>query len=434
VTADATYAGLRDPAIREADAALTAYLADTSSTDDPYPLYARIRELAPVHRCSLGYWVVTDYETSVTALRHPALSRERAAAVQFRWLGVEGDPPEVIQAIDSWLATILNRDPPEHSRLRALVSRAFTPRAVTRWRERTETIVDGIIDGVGDRESFDLLSDIAYPVPEAVIADLMGVPLADHELWKLWMVGIGQGATFSRSVDGDAAPMPSGVRERAQESIRLAYQYFHDLVERRRGETGTDLLSLLIQAEEDGDRLSQTELVGTLILLVLAGHETTANLIANGVLALLRNPDQWRLLHEHPELAGGAVEEVLRYDGPARGQPRIATEALDLGGHRIEAGEQVMVIVNAANRDPARFPEPDRFDITRGDGGHLAFATGVHYCVGAALARLEGEVALQRLAERFPDLYLGSDTWTYKRSHGRNLTTLPVVRTAAAML
>jgi cytochrome P450 len=416
-------------ALADADAELANYFLDPSSSTDPFPMYHRLRELAPVHRSSLGYWVVTDYENSVAAFRHPALSRELAAAIQFRWLGVDGDPAPVVEAIDAWLATMLNRDPPAHTRLRSLVSRAFTPRAITAWRGRTEMIVDGILDRLAGRPRFDALEELAYPVPEAVIAELLGVPLADHLLWKQWMVGIGQSAMFGRSADGAAAPTPPGVRERAQESITLAFAYFRDLVARRREEPSDDLLTALIEAVDGGDRLTETELVGALILLVLAGHETTANLIANGILAFLRHPDQFRLLQEHPELAGGAVEEVLRFDSSSRGQPRIALARVEIGGAVIEKGDQVMIVIPAANRDPKRFADPDRFDITRGDGGHVAFASGVHFCVGAALARMETEVTFRKIAERLGDLRLEGEDIGYKRSHGRNLLSLAVVST-----
>jgi cytochrome P450 len=224
------------------------------------------------------------------------------------------------------------------------------------------------------------------------------------------------------------------VREPALRSLRAWYDYFGALVDRRRGDHGSDLLSLLVQAEEDGDRLNRDELIGTLTVLVQAGHETTSNLVTNGLLALVRHPEQYRALRADPERAGAVVEEVLRYDGPARGQPRVATEGLEVGGKEIAPGDLVMVIVNAANRDPARFPDPDRFDIGRDTSGHLAFASGIHYCVGAALARMEAEVAFRAIAEE-PDVFaLATDRLQYKPSHGRNLVALPVERRPATTL
>jgi cytochrome P450 len=266
-------------------------------------------------------------------------------------------------------------------------------------------------------------------VPETVICEILGVPRADHDLWKSWSSGINQAAIFAgRNKDSD--DLPPEVRGKAQQSLLSWYRYFSALVARRRtsGEEAQDIISLLVRAEEEGDRLNEEELVGTLILLIGAGHETTANLIANGMLALMRNPDQYELLRADPSLASGLVEEALRFDGSARGQPRVALEDMELGGRTIAAGDTVMVIVNAANRDPARFAEPDRFDIRRGDSGHVAFASGLHYCVGAALARMEAEVAFRKLAEMDGELELVTDDLTYKPTHGRNLTSLPVRR------
>jgi cytochrome P450 len=370
---------------------------------------------------------VTGFAEAEACFRDGRLSRQEAAARQFRWIGREGDPPEVVRVVDSWLSTILNLDPPDHTRLRRLVSRAFTSRAVAEWKMRTEEIVDDLLANLRRKKGFDLLRDFAYPLPETVICELLGVPAQDHSKWKAWTGGMGQAAIFlgrNRAED----ELPHEMRAGAQQSLLKWYEYFQALVERRRGTIGgSDLLSRLVDAQDGADRLSENELIGALTLLVQAGHETTANLIGNGMLAMMRSPEQYALLRREPARAAGAVEEILRYDGPARGLPRVAIEDLVVGAKRIRKGEQILVLINAANRDPERFSDPDRFDIQREDTGHLAFASGIHFCVGAALARMEAEVAFRKIGDLDVVLELASEDLSYKRSHGRNLTRLPVV-------
>ena len=411
--------------------AVAGYLSDTSSLSDPYPLYRRLRELEPVHWSDeLGFWVVTGFADAEACFRDPRLSRYEAGMRQFGWIATSDDPPEIQRAVTAWRSTILNLDPPDHTRLRRLISRAFTVRAVRAWEHRTEAIVDRVLDDLGDRGEFDLLSEVAYPIPEAVICEVLGVPLEDHDRWKSWNGGMNQAAIFAgRNRTGD--DLSPEVRRLAQSTVTQWYEYFSQLVNRRRGGAGADLVSMLVRVEEDGDRLSEVELIGTLTLLIGAGHDTTANLIANGMLALMRNPDQYARLRSEPDCAGGMVEEVLRFDGSARGQPRVALEDLCVGGRTISAGQTVMVIVNAANRDPARFVDPDRFDITRADPGHLAFASGIHFCVGAALARMEAEVAFRKIAQLSGIFELATEGLAYRRTHGRNLTSLPVRRRAS---
>jgi cytochrome P450 len=418
--------------VEPVEAAIARYLRDTSSLTDPYPIYRRLREVDPVHWSeALGYWVVTSHRDAETCFRDQRLSRHAAGLRQFGWVAAPGGPPEIERAVTTWLSTILNLDPPDHTRLRLLISRAFTPRAVAAWQSRTEQVVDTVLAGVEDERRFDLLAEIAYPVPETVICEVLGVPVEDHDRWKVWNGGFNRAAIFAgrnRGVD-DLAP---DVRRRAQDALLRWYDYFSDLVRRRRGSTGDDLVSLLVRAEEEGDRLSENELIGTLTLLIGAGHDTTANLVANGMLALMRHPDQYALLRQEPQRAGDVVEEVLRYDGPARGQPRVALSDAAVAGRTIRAGDTVMVIVNAANRDPDRFPDPDRFDITRRDTGHLAFASGIHFCIGAALARMEAEVVFRKIAQLDTVLELDDAPLAYKPTHGRNLTALPVRRRRGA--
>jgi len=418
---------IRTPSEEKVAHDVAAFLGDTSSSTDPYPLYARLRELEPVHWSEvLGCWVVTSYAHAEECFRDVRLSRYEAGFRQFDWIVTEDDPPDVRRAVDTWRSTILNLDPPDHTRLRKLISRAFTVRAVSAWKQRTETIVDTVLNGVEGRAELDLLNDVAYPIPEAVICEILGVPVEDHDTWKSWSGGLNRTAIFSgRSRDTDDLPVE--VRKVAQESLLNWYYYFNDLISRRRGSTSDDLVSLLVRAEEEGDRLTIDELIGTLTLLINAGHDTTANLIGNGMLALMRHPQQYALLRADPELrAAAVVEETLRYDGSARGQPRVALTDLEVGGRLISAGDTVMVIVNAANRDPERYTRPEEFDIERSDQGHLAFASGIHFCVGASLARMEAEVAFRKLGELPSVFTLASQELSYRPTHGRSLTGLPV--------
>ncbi len=424
------------PELDTASADVAAYLRDTSSSTNPYPAYRRLRELAPVHWSEEnGYWIVTGFAAAESLFRDSRMSRHEAGQRQFGWLKGSNDDPAVSRAVDAWLSTVLNLDPPEHTRLRRLASRAFTPRAVASWEPRTNEIVDDILASASTEPGpIDLVSRICYPIPEIVICEVLGVPAEDHDRWKQWSSGLNQAAVFAgRSKPGQA--LPAEALQQAQQSIVNWYEYFAELVGRRHGADGDDLISVLVRLEEEGDRLTEIELVGMLTLLIGAGHDTTANLIANGMLALMRHPDQYRRLRHDPSLAPGMVEEVLRYDGPARGQPRVATDDIEIAGRTIHAGDLVMVIINAANRDPVRFTEPERFDITRGDSSHLAFASGIHFCLGTALARMEATIAFRKIAE-LPDVFELFDDkldnkLDYKRTHGRNLTALRVRRRRA---
>jgi cytochrome P450 len=403
------------------------YLGDTSSSSDPYPLYARLREIEPVHWSQThGYWIVTTHAEAEECFRDARLSRHEAGFRQFGWIATEDDPPEVKRAVDTWRSTILNFDPPDHTRLRKLISRAFTARAVSAWKSRTEAIVGGVLDRIRSEDEFDLLKLVAYPIPETVICELLGVPLEDHDRWKTWSSGMNSAAIFAgRNQSGD--DLPAELRRPAQQALMNWYGYFSELIAARDSSSGDGLIALLVRAEEEGDRLTTDELIGTLTLLIGAGHDTTANLIANGMLALMRNPDQYALLREDPQQrATNMVEETLRFDGSARSQPRVALVDMEIGGRMISAGDTVMVIANAANRDPARFPDPDRFDLNRRDTGHLAFASGIHFCVGAALARMEAEVAFRKIAELDSVFELATQKLAYRPTHGRNLTALPV--------
>jgi pimeloyl-[acyl-carrier protein] synthase len=385
---------------------------DPAFVADPYPTYRRLRAEDPVHHSPLGFWVLTRYDDVIAALRDPRLAKEAIAAfVAARF----GAPMPALGL------SMLDRDPPDHTRLRSLVSKAFTPRVVEGLRPRIQQIVDGLLDRVQSAGSMDLIEEFAYPIPVIVICEMLGVPVEDHERFKGWSLDI------ARGLDSVLLPPDSDVPRRSMAARGALADYFRELIARRRASPRADMLSGLIAAEEAGDRLSENELLATCILLLIAGHETTVNLIGNGTLALLRHPDQLRLLRGNPGLIAGAVEELLRFDGPVQRTARIPSEDVVIDGHTIAKGEMLMPFIGAADRDPAQFPEPDRLDITRTDNRHIAFGWGIHFCLGAPLARVEGQIAINTLVQRLPKLALATDAPEFRQSLTlRGLKSLPV--------
>ena len=385
---------------------------DPEFLDDPYPTYHLLRTEDPVHRSPLGFWVLTRYDDVVAALRDPRLVKEPIAAFVAARFGAP---------IPALGLSMLDRDPPDHTRLRSLVSKAFTPRVIEKLRPHIQKIVDDLLDRVEGQGSMDLIDQFAYPLPVTVICGMLGVPVADHERFRQW------GLDLARSLDTIMLPPDSEVGRRGVASRRALAEYFRGLIAERRAAPRDDLLSGLIAAEEAGDTLTEEELLATSILLLVAGHETTVNLIGNGTLALLRHPEQLRLLRGQPELIVSAVEELLRYDGPVQRTARIPSADVTFGGRTIGKGEMVMPFIGAADRDPAQFPNPDRLDITRGDNRHIAFGLGIHFCLGAPLARVEGQIAISTLVRRFPNLALATDTPEHRQSLTlRGLKSLPV--------
>jgi cytochrome P450 len=385
---------------------------DPAFVADPYPTYHRLRAEDPVHRSPLGFWILTRYEDVVAALRDPRLGKEAIAAFVAARFGA---------AVPAVGLSMLDRDPPDHTRLRSLVSKAFTPRVVEGLRPHIQQIVDGLLDRVQGAGAMDLIEQFAYPLPVIVICELLGVPVEDHERFKGWSLDI------ARGLDSILLPPDSEVPRRSIASRTALADYFRELIVRRRAAPRADMLSALIAAEEAGDKLSEQELLATCILLLIAGHETTVNLIGNGTLALLRHPDQLRRLRESPALIGSAVEELLRYDGPVQRTARIPSEDVVIDGRTIGKGEMVMPFIGAADRDPAQFPEPDHLDIARTDNRHIAFGWGIHFCLGAPLARVEGQIAINTLVQRLPKLALATDAPEFRESLTlRGLKSLPV--------
>ena len=386
---------------------------DPDFVADPYPMYHRLRAEDPVHRSPLGFWVLTRYPDVMASLRDPRLIKEPIAAFVAARFGMAVPPGLGLSMLD--------RDPPDHTRLRSLVSKAFTPRALERLRPGIQQTVDGLLDQVSGRGAMDLIEEFAYPLPVRVICEMLGVPVKDHERFKAW------GLDIARGLDAIMLPPDSEVGRRSVSGRRALAEYFRELIAERRAAPRDDMLTALIAAEEAGDKLSEEELLATCILLLVAGHETTVNLIGNGTLALLRHPAELRKLREHPGLIGSAVEELLRFDGPVQRTARIPSEDVTIGGHTIGKGEMVMPFLGAADRDPAQFPDPDRLDITRADNRHIAFGMGIHFCLGAPLARMEGQIAINTLLARLPKLALATDRPAFRQSLTlRGLASLPV--------
>lgn len=364
---------------------------------DPYPQYAAWRAENPIlFDAGWGGWTVTGYDAVAATLRDPRFGADRTE-IFFGHLDADGRSRlQYLARIQR--AMMLFADPPRHTRLRGLVNRAFTPRVVASMRDTIQMLIDDLLDATADRGQMDVIRDLAYPLPTMVIARLLGVPPEDRTRLKAWSddfaVFIGGGATLP------------GVPERADASVRELSAYLREIVAERRRAPGVDLISGLLQAEERGDVLDEDELYATCMLVLIAGHETTTNLIGNGLLALLIHPGERARLQDDPALLPGAIDELLRYDSPVQVTSRIPRETFSWEGHTFRAGQFVDLWLGAANRDPARFPEPDRLDLSRVDNRHLAFGYGAHFCIGAPLARLEGERAIGTVLRRFPGLKL----------------------------
>jgi cytochrome P450 len=357
---------------------------------DPYPVYAALRAQGPVHRVLTpegeDLWIVVGHEACRAAFVDPRFSRDWR-----RYGHLAPHLPAYAQGPGNF--HVLLSDPPDHTRMRRLVAREFTPRRVEALAPRVQQITDELIDAMeadGTRRA-DVVDALAFPLPMTVVCDLLGVPDLDREAFRGW------------SNEAVAPTSP----EAEQAAYAAAMPYLTGLIQAKRKAPGEDLLSALIHtADQDGDRLSEDELLSMAFLLIVAGHETTVNLIGNGLRALFRHPDQLALLRGDPDgLIDGAVEETLRHDGPVEGStPRIAREDVEFRGAHIPAGSSVVIVMADADRDTARFDDADRFDIRRDARGHLAFGHGIHFCIGAPLARLEGRIALRTLLERFEDL------------------------------
>ena len=393
-------------------------LLDSQVLANPYPVYHRLRAEDPVHwNENWDCWILTRYTDVLESMKDSRLSNARIIAY------LDQLPETVRQSmhplkrhISTWLAF---KDPPDHTRLRQLVSNAFSSRVVEAMRPRIEAIVSKLLQAVRCNGRMDVIHDFAHPLPSIVITEMLGVPPEGRDQCKKWSDDI---VAFLGS--GRARPDRS---ERAQQSVHSLKAYMQGIVTERRKNPKEDLVTALIDAEEQGAKLSEEELVGNCISLLIAGHETTTNLIGNGLLALLQNPAQLQKLKENPALIETAVEELLRYDSPLQRNWRMATEDLVIGGRRIREGQIVLQLLSAANRDPAQFPDPDRLDITRRPNRHVAFGYGIHFCLGAPLARVEAQIAIRTLLGHLPALRLTGEQLEWQENIAvRALKSLPV--------
>ncbi|MEU1255323.1 cytochrome P450 [Streptomyces chartreusis] len=378
--------------------------------DHPHDVYRRLRDTAPVHRIAGAdgnpAWVVTRYQDVREALTDPRLSVDKRHAKEGNYQGLTLPP-----ALD---ANLLNMEAPDHTRIRRLVVRAFTARRVEQLRAPIRETADRLLDALGPHGTTDLIASYAAPLPITVICDLLGVPDRHRRDFRVW-------------TDTLVAPDPSRPQE-AKAAVVAMLGFFGALLADKREEPADDLLSDLIAVRDEGDRLSEDELMSLAFLILFAGYENTVQLIGNAVLALLRHPEQLDALRADPKRIAAAVEEFHRFEGPALlAIRRFPTEDMTIGGVPVPAGETVLLSLAAANRDPARFPDPDRLDLSRDTSGHLALGHGVHHCLGAPLARAETEIALTALLERFPELALADGEPQWRRSlRARGLLALPV--------
>jgi cytochrome P450 len=385
-----------------------AALRGTPLYDDPFPAIHHLRSIAPVHETPLGTWRLSRYADCVRLLREVRCGVRRRDGTLPRRSDEQG-PAEFM----------LQQDPPNHTRLRKLVSKAFTPRAVESWRPRVRAIVDEQLGGAFEAGEMDVIAGLALPVPATLICELLGVPVADRDHFTVWT------ADATHGLAGNQAPPET--QQRARDAAMGLAGYFTALIEDRRKHLTDDLLSVLIRAEEEGDRLSQTELIVQSIGLLIAGFETTIGLIGNGAAAFARHPAACETLRARPDLVPNAIDECLRFDGPIGMTVRVLHEDADFGGRRIPADTEVFAILWGANRDPEVFPDPDRFHIERSNAhDHLAFGGGTHFCLGSHLARMEAQEALGALVTRAPRLELLDERIAWGASLFRVPARLPM--------
>jgi cytochrome P450 len=399
-------------------------LGNPATNANPFPEFARLRAEDPVHwSAAMKAWIITRYaDVKQVALNNRQISADRLTPFFKSNPDYQrGSIESLVRYLNHWMVF---RDPPDHTRLRRLFNKAFTPSAVANLRPNIEDIVAHLIGGMlakaGRGETVDFIADFAYPLPASVIMDLLGVPRADLERVKVWSDDI---ALFIGT-----AQVAGNKYLRAEAGAKAMADYFRTLVEARTAAPTQDMISQLVLARDENDALSTDEIIGTSILLLFAGHETTTNLIGNGFLYSMKHRHEWQRLVGDPAMASSAVEEYLRYDGPSGALARVAAADIEMGGKTIREGQRVFAFVNSANRDPDAFDDPERFDIGRLHNPHMTFGHGIHFCLGAPLARLEAEIAAIRLAERLPQIRLRGDSPEWHDSLIlRGVKSLPVL-------
>lgn len=398
--------------------ALLLQLLDPATRADPYPTYRRIRERGPLHMPESNLTVFSSFADCDEVLRHPASCSDRTKSTIAQRHMAELDSAPRPQGTSSFLFL----DPPDHTRLRKLVSKAFVPKVIKALEPDITALVGGLLDRVEARAgSFEVITDLAYPLPVAVICRLLGVPIEDEPRFSWASELLAAALDPFVALTGET----SDLFDEQMKAGQWLSEYLRDLIERRRSQPGEDLMSGLIQVEESGDQLTENEIVATCNLLLIAGHETTVNLIANATLAMLRHPREWSALGADAGRASAVVEETMRYDPPVQLASRIAGEDMTIGGVTVPEGDTMMLLLAAAHRDPAANERPDEFDPDRGSIRHIGFGKGPHFCLGAPLARLEAGAALSAVAARFPQAQLAADP-VYKRNLTlRGMSALP---------
>ena len=387
---------------------------------DPYPVLRQLREENPVYWSdSIGGWIVTRYDDIVTTFRDVcSYSNEGRLARAVEYLPSESR--EKFKVFEDHYRTkgLLHSDPPDHTRLRALVTKSLTASVVEAMRTRIQAIVDDLLNSALKKGEMDVIADLAIALPFAVLARILGTPPQDQHLFKKW-------ADDLLAFQGVNKPGEK-ILQQAQGALMELRAYLAELIVEKRRNPGEDLVSILVTAESEGDKLSQAELINTCITLLVAGHETTTSLIGNGIYLFLRHPDQWQLLQKDPSLLNSAIEEILRYESPVARQPRLMKQNAELDGKLIRKGDMVFQMLNSANRDPAYFMDPDTFDIKRQKNRHIAFGVGIHFCVGAYLARTEAQVVFKTVIDRLPNIRLvdKDPTWDLTKPNSRMLKTL----------
>ena len=388
---------------------------EEGQVEDPYSSFRTLRETQPVNLTPDGGWRLTRYADIQQLLRRTPSGMRMT----------NGRIPGQTEDVPGAGLFMLMQDPPTHTRLRKLVKKAFTPRAIEAWRPRIEDITQTLLDRVADSGEMDLVADLARPVPATLICELLGVPTEDQDAFTQWTADATHGLLTLRGLGDEAT------EARVQAAAGSLLGYFNELIEKRRSNPGDDLLSVLIAAEEDGDKLNPLELLSQSVGLLIAGFETTIGLIGNGLTTLIKHPEELERLRANPELASSAVEECLRYSGPIIATVRVLHEPATFGGFEIPVNSEIVALLAAANRDPEVFPDPERFDISRyvegGDAApHLSFGGGVHFCLGAHLARLETEIAIRSIVQRFDGMELVDDTTEWGRSIFRVPGRIPI--------
>ncbi|WP_328551274.1 cytochrome P450 [Streptomyces sp. NBC_00358] len=392
---------------------LATALLTPEARRDPYPFYARMRREDPVHRSAQGIWYLTRYADVEAALSDLRLSNDRDRMTRA-YSALGGDLKAFSRLTDRLGRVMSNTDPPDHARLRRLANRAFTARRVEDLRDGIQRIVDRLIDeAVAAGPAMDLIEAVASPLPLSVVCELFGIPPEDLPQVKTWFHRFGR---LSEDID------------KSEAAIEQYEEYLARLVRRRRADPGDDLISALVATQAQDDRLTDSELLSTCFVLITAGDETTTHLVGNGMLALLRHPDQLARLREDPTLIRTAVDELARYDTPTQAIVRVAAEDVEIGGRTLREGELAYLFLAATNRDPERFEDPDRLDLTRPGNRHLSFGNGPHFCLGGPLAKLQAEVAVGTLVRRLPHLRLAGDAELDWRPNPlqRRLTALPL--------